>query len=126
MTRRHVDESGSQSLADLLIEAGLAGDLPEAKRVAVCPTGVELAAALDFCQWTEGGSAKQRRWFAPATKSHVETGRERAWRLLEDVTWAWCYDLHPPRVAHVRADGFMCAECGVPFVIGQDEDEEGE
>ena len=47
LSRRHMNERDALSLADLLLEAGLAGDLLEAQRVAVCPPGVELAAALE-------------------------------------------------------------------------------
>ena len=66
LSRRHVDERGDLSLADLLLEAGLAGDLPEAQRVALARPGVELASWLEALKWTKTRSGKRRAWRPPA------------------------------------------------------------
>lgn len=60
-----MNERDALSLADLLLEAGLAGDLLEAQRVAVCPPGVELAAALSALKWRKMRSGKRRAWYPP-------------------------------------------------------------
>ena len=65
LTRRHGYERRAIGLADLLLEAGLAGDHEEAQRVAVCPPGVQLAAALSALKWTKMRSGKRRAWYPP-------------------------------------------------------------
>ena len=71
LTKRHVDERRARRLADMLLEAGLAGDFPEAQRVAVSPVGVELAASLSALKWTKTRSGKRRAWYPPVTKAPV-------------------------------------------------------
>ena len=67
LSQRHVD-GGSVSLAGLLVEAGLASDLAEGRRVSQARTGRELAEHLATFHWQPVRSAAERKWQPPVTR----------------------------------------------------------
>ena len=95
LSLRHLDERRAIGLADLLLEAGLAGDLAEAKRVAVCPPGVALAAALSSLKWRKMRTGKRRAWYPPVRRAVTWEG----WGCDETPAPAR-HTLHPFRIPH--------------------------